>query len=99
MPDRSKLPEWQAHGRRHAAPIQQIEPPKMPDGKVKLTLAGGYHIQVDRAVFDRHQPRVGYYYVLYPDGYESFSPKEAWERDHSLAGQRAPIEQPGKALE
>ena len=32
----------------------------------------------------RHKPVVGGYYVVYDDGYESFSPKEAFEAGYTL---------------
>jgi hypothetical protein len=35
-------------------------------------------IEVDREYVERHRPQVGGYYVVYPDGYKSFSPAKAF---------------------
>jgi len=40
-------------------------------------------INVSGVYIDRHQPRAGGYYVKYKDGYESFSPAEAFEEGYS----------------
>jgi hypothetical protein len=34
----------------------------------------------------KHKPRIGGYYVRYKDGYESFSPAEAFEDGYTLIG-------------
>lgn len=34
---------------------------------------------VNKAYLEKHNPQIGGYYVLYPDGYESWSPAEAFE--------------------
>lgn len=34
----------------------------------------------------RHKPEAGGYFVRYSDGYESFSPKEAFEQGYTLVG-------------
>lgn len=33
---------------------------------------------------DKHKPEVGGYYVLYDDGYESYSPAKAFEEGYTL---------------
>ncbi len=40
-------------------------------------------VTVDRAYMDKHQPQVGGYYVRYADGYESWSPAEAFEEGYT----------------
>jgi hypothetical protein len=44
-----------------------------------LALDKGLELEVPFAYFTKHQPHIGGYYVLYKDGYESFSPAEAFE--------------------
>ena len=39
---------------------------------------------VDADYIDRHKPAVGGYYVVYKDGYKSFSPAEAFEQGYTL---------------
>ena len=36
------------------------------------------------AYIAKHQPAVGGYVVFYPDGYQSFCPGAAFERDHAV---------------
>ena len=38
---------------------------------------------VDQDYIDRHKPEVGGYYVVYVDGYKSFSPAEAFETGYT----------------
>jgi hypothetical protein len=33
---------------------------------------------------DKHQPKAGGYYVVYEDGYESYSPQKAFEEGYTL---------------
>ena len=40
--------------------------------------AGG-EVHVSREYLDKHTPKTGGYYVRYPDGYESWSPADAFE--------------------
>lgn len=39
---------------------------------------------VERAWFSRHEPKAGGYFVVYDDGYESYSPAEAFEGGYTL---------------
>ena len=41
-------------------------------------------VRVDLAYYEKHTPKQGGYYVLYEDGYESFSPAEAFEAGYTL---------------
>ncbi|MEE8411370.1 MAG: hypothetical protein V3S47_02625 [Acidobacteriota bacterium] len=41
------------------------------------------YVVVDQTWIDRHHPKVGGWYVLYEDGYESFSPAEAFEAGYT----------------
>jgi hypothetical protein len=74
----SALPEWQCHKRVRAAQIEIIRDQHVPDGAI-LTLTGGFTVKVDAKWIDRHQARVGGYYVVYEDGYASYSPQAAFE--------------------
>ncbi len=44
------------------------------DGYAPLTLTDAY--------FDKHKPEAGGYYVVYADGYRSFSPAKAFEEGY-----------------
>jgi hypothetical protein len=39
-------------------------------------------VAVDRAYVQKHNPQAGGYFVQYGDGYQSYCPAEAFERDH-----------------
>lgn len=39
--------------------------------------------KVDAAYVQKHKPKVGGYYVVYEDGYKSFSPAEAFEAGYT----------------
>lgn len=49
--------------------------------------ANGKHsiVYVDEEWKEKHRPIVGGYYVQYADGYESYSPKEAFEGGYTIA--------------
>lgn len=38
---------------------------------------------VDKAYMDKHDPKVGGYFVVYDDGYKSFSPAKPFEEGYS----------------
>ncbi len=48
----------------------------------KLDINNCGYIQVTDAWMVKHQPIVGGYFIRYKDGYESFSPKEAFEEGY-----------------
>ena len=41
-------------------------------------------VQVTHAYLSRHMPRIGGYFVRYDDGYESWSPADAFEAGYSI---------------
>lgn len=45
--------------------------------------AGYAPFEVDGAYMQKHQPHVGGYYVVYKDGYKSFSPAQAFEEGYA----------------
>src|SRR5574337_752560 len=63
-----------------AAEVQLAPEPPQLTGAVLVPEAYGIPaVTVDAAYLRRHDPQVGGYYVRYPDGYESWSPAEAFE--------------------
>lgn len=40
-------------------------------------------VQVTREYMDKHRPHAGGYYVVYEDGYESFSPADVFEAGYT----------------
>ncbi len=45
------------------------------------------HVEVSEEYLIKHQPKAGGYYVRYKDGYESWSPAEAFENGYTLVGE------------
>src|SRR3990167_4626082 len=80
----SEMPRYRCHKEVWALKIAAIG----RQGGVESHLAGGLitpadegyvPFPVDAAYMLKHQPQVGGYYVVYKDGYKSFSPAEAFE--------------------
>lgn len=81
----STLPQYRSHKTVRAARIVAI--PLADDGRTLMVDRGdGTTVEVvpEHAYFAKHQPQVGGYYVVYADGYRSFSPAEAFEAGYSL---------------
>lgn len=85
MPNAAEMPRYRSHKIVWALKIAKIEPdesaPKGADGSCIITPAEpGYEpFQVDEAYCLKHEPKAGGYYVVYADGYKSWSPAEAFE--------------------
>lgn len=41
-------------------------------------------ITISHELFWKHQPKIGWYYVVYADGYQSFSPSQQFESGYTL---------------
>lgn len=77
-----ELPKYQCHKKVGALKIKTISP--FGDGSLLITPEEeGYGpFQVEAKFVPKHdpaKPRVGWYFVQYEDGYQSFSPPEAFE--------------------
>ena len=73
-----ELPQYKCHKIVRAAKITELrgngtEGPDLVLGEIGgvVSLLPDWH--------EKHKPHVGGYYVLYEDGYKSFSPAEAFE--------------------
>ena len=78
----SALPEWVSHKRVWAAKIVELHffGKKSPWFQAaRADLDCGHSVTLGREYLAKHQPQVGGYYVRYQDGYESWSPAEAFE--------------------
>lgn len=58
---------------------------RIPDGSILLIFEeDGYApLRVDHAYRAKHEPKAGGYYVVYADGYKSWSPAEAFEEGYT----------------
>lgn len=75
----TEMPRYQSHKKVWALKIATIEPAS--DGKAVVTPEekGYARFVVDAAYVEKHEPKAGGYYVVYADGYKSWSPAEAFE--------------------
>ena len=80
----AELPRWKSHKEVHAFKITKIVE-NSEDGIAILHHDEGYFepVRVNREYMQKHNPQVGGYYVLYPDGYESWSPPKAFEEGYT----------------
>lgn len=77
-----ELPKYQSHKQVWALKIAELNPVLHPnDGSAFMTPAeeGYAPFKLDADYMQKHTPHVGGYYVVYADGYKSFSPAEAFE--------------------
>lgn len=78
----AEFPLWQCHKQVRAAQIQDIE--DIPGTDSSLLTFASHQMPIDGDWVRKHVPRIGGYYVVYEDGYASFSPRAAFEAGYSL---------------
>ena len=88
-----EMPKYVCHKKVWALKIAGIardsdtarEEQRETDGSAMITPAGdGYApFKVDAIYMHKHKPEVGGYYVVYEDGYKSFSPAGAFESGYT----------------
>lgn len=84
-----EMPRYQSHKKVWALKIAAIEyhpvAPNTTERSATITPAEeGYgRFDVSAAYVTKHDPQVGGYYVVYDDGYKSWSPAEAFEAGYT----------------
>ena len=86
-----EMPKYRSHKIVHALRIRvfyQNESDGTPDDPHWVTAVpeDKEHyapFDISRSLFEKHKPGDGWYYVVYPDGYKSFSPAEAFESGYT----------------
>lgn len=75
-----EMPKYKCHKEVHALRIDTLKPRTPDDGTLLLTPAddGFAPFILDAAFVSKHAPKTGGYYVVYEDGYKSFSPATAF---------------------
>lgn len=97
MPDveaQIEMPRYKSHKVVHALKIKEVIVHDPPEGG---SFEGAFlmpedmryaPIQIDAAWFCKHEPSGSGYYVVYPDGYKSWSPVEAFEQGYAVLPSR-----------
>ena len=88
------MPMYQCHKKVWALKILKVqkdsdkarEENRESDGSAMLEFEDDRYspIKVDSAYMRKHDPKPGGYYVVYPGGYKSWSPAEAFESGYSI---------------
>jgi len=87
-----EMPKYKCHKEVYALKIKAIEldaehnPTDETEGSALIypEEEGYAAFQVDREYVLKHEPEVGGYYVVYENGYKSWSPAEAFEEGYNL---------------
>ena len=77
------LPRYVCHKVVHAARILDIDDTPKRTGLLLQVEGLPERVEVDQAYVAKHLPRTGGYFVVYEDGYQSWSPGEAFERGYN----------------
>ena len=79
-----EMPKYQCHKKVWALKIKSVEI-RPADGHVIHPEDAGYApFEVSDEYMREHKPEAGGYYVVYEDGYKSYSPSAAFESGYSL---------------
>ena len=84
-----EMPKYQSHKEVWALKILEVRddtpPNQESDGSRTIVPADeGYApFRVERGYVQKHNPKAGGYYVVYKDGYKSWSPAEVFESGHT----------------
>ena len=85
----SPMPLYQCHKKVRALKIAEIDRDEADkDGRYAVRIAFVDRrfapMAISQEYFEKHNPHEGGYYVVYDDGYKSFSPAQAFEEGYSL---------------
>lgn len=89
-----QMPMYQSHKKVWALKIAEIvrdsdvanQHGRETDGSAMITPTDPQYapFRVDAGYVNKHRPEAGGYYVVYDDGYKSFSPAKAFEDGYTL---------------
>lgn len=79
-----ELPQYKSHKIVHALKIHNLDLDAETGAAVITPAEDGYGpFGVDAEYMGKHKPRIGGYYVVYEDGYKSWSPADAFEKGYT----------------
>lgn len=76
----AELPRYKSHKTIWALKIKAISPTQ---NSFTPADAGYSDVELPAGWIEHHKPQAGGYYVVYADGYKSFSPAEAFEEGYT----------------
>jgi len=84
----AELPKYQCHKKVWALKIKMItfnhpDQYSATEAEIIPEEEGFAPFVVDQQFLNKHNPKIGGYYVVYDDGYKSFSPAEAFESGYT----------------
>lgn len=86
----AEMPRYRCHKEVWALKIKSVENAPghyLTRGKILTPEDSRYApFEVSQEYVDKHAPVAGGYYVVYKDGYKSFSPAAAFEEGYTLIG-------------
>jgi hypothetical protein len=96
-----ELPKYKSHKIVHALKIHNIDLDLATGDAVITPAEDGYGpFAVDAEYMGKHKPRIGGYYVVYDDGYKSWSPADAFEKGYvKVDGTHSPLSDLKAALQ
>ena len=83
VPNSLELPLYNCHKQVRALKISKTV--DNPNKSIDIFFEDGNYAPINQEVDKKPTPEAGWYYVVYKDGYTSFSPAEAFEDGYSLA--------------
>jgi len=78
------MPKYQCHKQVYALKIKEVD--FAEDWKVRLVFEDESYtpLVIDSDFLNKHNPQDGGYYVVYENGYASYSPADVFEEGYSL---------------
>lgn len=78
------LPQYRSHKIVSGLKIKKIELNNFKGAELSFKDQGYPNIQVSPAYMEKHRPESGGYYVIYENGYLSWSPGDVFENGYTL---------------
>ncbi len=82
--DSLPMPTYQCHKKVKAMKISEIVPDFQTNNLKMLFEGSDGYVVVSKEWSYKNNPEVGGYYVVYEDGYDSYSPAKAFEEGYTL---------------
>jgi hypothetical protein len=79
-----ELPRYKSHKTVYALQIDSVSTRESGEGVLSFVDRNYGNITVSAAYMEKHSPVAGGFYVVYQDGYQSFSPAHAFENGYHL---------------